>query len=213
MTSIKLAAEPRDPKKVKPSALRRAGKVPGIYYDSKGDVHHLQFDGNMINHLMSTEIALLELEVSGETYSCIIREVQHHPLSGEVLHLDLFGVVRGQKIKAHVPFNVIGTAVGIKQGGSIDQIMREVEVECIPRNLPPHLDVDVSNLDVNESIKIGDLHYEGITMMSDPSSTVVHVIPPRKVVEVVEEVEEAAEEGAEPEVITEKKGEEEEAAS
>ena len=208
MSDLKIPAQVRDPHKTTNRALRRAGWVPAVYYTRVGDVRCLQFDAKMLDHLLRKEIGLLRVEVGGEILDCIIREVQRHPVRRDIIHLDLLGIVKGQKIRAHVPIHPIGTAAGIKEGGTLELILRSVEVECEPVNLPTHVDVDVTPLSFNDAVRIGDLRIEGVTLLGDPQAIVAHVVAPRAVAEptVVAAV---TTEVAEPEVIRERKAEDE----
>lgn len=202
MAETVIAAQARDPRAAKAAALRRAGIVPGVYYAKSGETRWLQFDGNTLRNLMQHEVAVLRVDVAGESLECIIREVQRDPVRRDIIHIDLMGIIRGQKVRVHVPFHTVGVPAGVKVGGILDQIMRDVEVECLPKDLPTHLDIDVSALVIGDLIRIGDLHYEGIVMNADPQAAVLHVVPPRAIV-VEEPV--AAEEPVEPEVIRERK--------
>jgi large subunit ribosomal protein L25 len=204
MAEVRLPAQVRDPNKMTNKVLRRTGKVPGVYYTKAHEIRCLQFEGNQLNHLLKKEIGLLQLELDGETLPCIIREVQRHPVRGDVIHIDLYGVMRGQRIKARVPIHAIGIPVGLKEGGTIDMVQKELEIECIPTDLPTFLEVDVTRLRINDAIRLSDLQFEGIAIHGDPNSTVVHVVPPR--LEAAPVAEAAA---AEPEVLREKKEAEE----
>ncbi len=208
MAETRVSAQPRDPNQGTNKALRRAGFVPAVYYNRDGVVRCLKFERNTLNNLLRKEIGLLKVDVDGEALDCIIRDVQRHPVRRDVIHLDLMGIVRGQKITAHVPIHVVGTAAGIKEGGTLELVFRDLQIECEPANLPTHLDVEVTALKMNEGIRVSDLHYEGVTILADPSATVVHVIPPRAVEEAAPAA--ATAEAAEPEVIREKKTEGEE---
>jgi len=206
MAETRVTAQPRDPNKSTGKALRRSGYVPAVYYNREGVVRCLQFERNTLNNLLRKEIGLLKVEVDGEALDCIIRDVQRHPVRRDVIHLDLMGIVKCQKITAHVPLHVVGTAAGLKEGGTLELIFRDLEIECEPANLPTHLDVDVTALNMNEGIRLGELRFEGVSLLGDPNATVVHVIPPRAV-EVEATVAAPTAEAAEPEVIREKKTE------
>lgn len=205
MAEFHISAQERDPGGTTNRALRRAGLVPGVYYNRKGEVRCLQFERHALDTLLRKEIGVLRVDVRGELLDCIIREVQRHPVRRDILHIDLLGIVKGQKIRAHVPVRAVGTAPGIKEGGVLELVIREMEVECEPAYLPTRLDVDVSNLNMNEGVRLSEMHFEGVALLGDPQMTVVHVVPPRQVA-----VEAApAAEVKEPEVIRERKGEEE----
>jgi large subunit ribosomal protein L25 len=205
MSEIRLRADVRDPKLITNAKLRRSGIVPGVYYTRTGETRLLQFDGRNLNNLVRQEIGLLHVELNGETLPCIIREVQRHPTRRDVVHIDLMGIVSGQKLRVHVPVHPVGTARGIKEGGTLELVLRELDIECDPRNLPTHIDIDVTNLSVNDGVRIEDLKLEGISVLGDQHATVVHVIPPRTHAEAAAPVAGAVAETKEPEVIREKK--------
>lgn len=202
MAEIRIRAEERDPRKSTGKALRRAGIVPGIYYNRDGVNRPLQFDNNVLANLLRHEIGMLRVDVNGETLDCIIREVQRHPIRRNVVHIDLMGVVKGQKIRAHVPVHTVGIAIGTKEGGLLEVVMRDLDVECEPALLPAFIEIDVTAIALNEAIKLGDVKYEGLIIHGDPSAPVVHVVPPRTAAEGTVA---AAGETKEPEVIREKK--------
>ena len=208
MAEERLYAQVRDPKKMNSSVLRRTGFVPGVYYNRKGETRWLQFEAKVLQNLLKREIGLLNVEVEVETLTCIIREVQRHPVRRQILHIDLMGIAKDQKIRSYVPLHTVGIPVGVKDhGGTLELVMREVEVECLPADLPTHLDIEVSALGLNDGIRVADLEYKGVTILVDPSTTLVHVIPARTHVE--ETPAAAAAETAEPEVIRERKAEDE----
>jgi large subunit ribosomal protein L25 len=206
MAEIRITAQERDPRQRTNRALRREGMVPGVYYNRKGEVRCLQFDRHALDNLLRKEIGVLRVDVDGELLDCIIREVQRHPVRRDILHIDLMGIVKGQKIRAHVPIHTVGTAPGIKEGGVLELVVRELEVECEAAYLPTRVEVDISQLQMNDGIRLADLRIEGVALLGDPQMTLVHVVPPRQVVEEVVPVAEVEE----PEVIRERKAEGEE---
>ena len=210
MAETKVTAQIRDPHKMTNSALRRTGMVPGVYYNRAGETRWLQFEENTLSNLLKHEIGLLRVDVDGESLSCIIREVQRHPVKRSVVHIDLMGIAQDQKIHSRVPIHTLGLPIGVKDhGGTLELVMREVEVECLPADLPTHIDIEVSALGLHDGIRLSEVKYPGVTLMGDPNMTLVHVIPPRAIVE-EEKPAAAAEAVAEPEVIREKKVEDEE---
>jgi large subunit ribosomal protein L25 len=209
MAEERLSAQLRDPKKTNSRTLRQAGLVPGVYYNRKGETRWLQFEANVLHNLLKREIGLLNVEVDGETLPCIIREVQRHPVRRQILHIDLMGIAKDVKIHARVPLHTVGIPIGVKDlGGTLELVMREVEVECLPADLPTHLDIEVSALNLNEGVRASELSYKGVTMLVDPATTLVHVVPARTHIEETP-VAAATTETAEPEVIRERKGEDE----
>ncbi len=203
MAEHRLAAQPRNAA-ITTRALRRSGQVPGVFYDRNGANRQLQFDAHEVELLMRHEIAILKVEIGGETLQCLIREVQRHPVRRFVVHIDLMGFVAGQKIKSHIPIHPMGTAAGTKEGGVLELVLRDLEIECLPDDLPTHIELDVTHLALHDALRIADIKLPGITIHGDPNAAVVHVIPPRTHAEAAPAAATAAA-APEPEVIREKK--------
>jgi large subunit ribosomal protein L25 len=197
--------------------LKARGIVPAIVYGGKDKPQSLQVSRRdislMLRHATGENI-LVELEIAGEKGSrmTMIQEIQHSPVGGDVLHVDFHAVSMDEKIEADVPLEPMGVANGVKNfGGLLEQSLRTLEVECLPRDLPDKITVDVSALDIGDSIHIRDIQLPaGVAAKTPPDLTAFSVLAP-----VVEEepVVEAAEAAAGPEVIKEKKEEGEAAAA
>ncbi len=158
---------------------------------------------------------LLSLKLDGhEEYDCIIKDVQFDPVSDEVVHFDLIGLTRGEKIQLEVPIQLLGSAVGVKEGGLLQESMHKLNVECLPKDIPQSLEIDVTELNIGDTIHVADLNFENITILNPEDTIVVSVVLPKVEIEVTpeEEGEELAEEegAAEPEVIGKGKETEEE---
>src|SRR6202050_3585044 len=194
--------------------VRKQGLIPGVIYGVGHEPINLEVNGRQLSTVLahsSSENILLELEiVDGENKRnslAMIQEVQHHPLQRRILHFDFHAVSATQKITAEVPIATTGEPVGVKTGGGLlEHVLRDLEVECLPGDLPERIQVDVTNLDVNQSIHVKDLQLPaGVEAITDGDLTVVAVSAPR-----VEE-EPTGALGATPvapEVITAKKPEE-----
>ncbi len=190
--------------------LRRQGIIPGVLYGQNNDPANLQFLRNevetLLNHAVGENL-LIELDVKdGKKSNALIQEIQHHPVSGDILHLDLLAVSMDEEITTEVMVEPDGDAIGVKnQGGLLEQNLRQIEVSCLPAKLPSVINVDVSALDIGDSIHIGDIQLpEGVVSTQDPQLAVFHVMAPRIEAEPTEETEEPTE----PEAIKEKKEEE-----
>jgi len=197
--------------------LKAQGVVPAIIYGGKEKPQTLQVSSREINTLLSHAVGeniLVDLEINdaGKTVNrlALIQEIQHAPLGGAVLHVDFHAVSQNEILHANVPVEAQGEAVGVRSfGGILEQNMRSIEVACLPKDLPEILRVDVSNLNIGDSIHIKHIMLpEGVKATADPELTVFHVAAPA--VEEVKPVEEAA--PTSPEVIKEKKPEGEAAA-
>ena len=194
--------------------VRKEGLIPGVIYGVGQEPINLEVNGRQLSTVLahaSSENILLELEiVDGDNKRnslAMIQEVQHHPIQRQILHVDFHAVSATEKITAEVPIETIGEPVGVKtNGGLLEHNLRELEVECLPGDLPERIEVDVTNLDINQSIHVKDLKLPpGVEAVTDADLTVVAVSAAR----VDEEPAEAlGATPAAPEVITAKKPEE-----
>ncbi|NDE85931.1 MAG: 50S ribosomal protein L25, partial [Verrucomicrobia bacterium] len=203
----------------RPRRIRASGRVPAILYGS-GTAQALELNGREIAealHGSSSESVLVDLTVEAEGGAttkkmALIREVQHDPLRDTIEHVDFHQVEENKKLRVEVPVHEIGEAVGVRTGGGIlDHALRTLRVECLPKDLPERIDVDVSALEVGQAIHVGEVKLpSGVTVLNAKELPVFMVLLPT----VEEEVKPAAE-GAptEPEVIREKKDVEGEAAA
>jgi large subunit ribosomal protein L25 len=209
---VKLKAEHRS--ETGRSAVRKLkarGIVPAVIYGAKDKPQPLQVSARDINTILSHasgENILVELEIDGEKggRTALLQEIQHSPVGGQVLHVDFHAVSMDEKIEADIPVEGIGVANGVKNfGGLLEQNLRSVTIECLPRDLPDRITVDVSALNIGDSIHVRDLQLPaGVIAKVQPDLTVFSVLAP-----VVEEepVAAAPEAAAGPEVIKEKKEE------
>jgi len=207
------ASERKNLTKSETKKIRREGLIPGVFYSKNNKPIHIDVVDKEINSLVFTsKTHLISLELEGhEEYECIIKDIQFHPVTDKVTHFDLLGLTKGEKIKLEIPLQLVGTAVGVKEGGVIQHVMHKVEVECLPRNIPEHIVVDVSGLKLGDSFHISDLNYEDIEFMVPKESLIVQVTHPKVKEEAAPTEEEAVgEELTEPEVISKGKKEEEE---
>jgi large subunit ribosomal protein L25 len=214
---VKLKAEPRT--NVGRSAVRKLrarGLIPAVIYGGNDKPQPLQVATREINAMMSHasgENVLVELEIAGEGSSrtALVQEVQHSPVGGEIRHVDFHAVSMDQMIQAEVPLEPVGIPVGVKTfGGLLEQSLRVLAIECLPGDLPDRITVDVSQLNIGDSIHVRDIQFpSGVTPKVPPDLTAFSVLAP--VVEEEAPVAEA-EAAAGPEVITEKKEEGEAAA-
>ncbi len=210
---VKLKAETRTA--TGRSAARRLklrGIVPAVIYGGKAKPQPLQLSELEINAMLSHaagENILVELEIAGEesTRTALLQEVQHSPVRGDIVHVDFHAISMDEAIEADVPLEPIGVANGVKNfGGLLEQNLRALSIECLPRDLPDRITVDISALNVGDSIHVRDIPLpSGVTVKMQPDLTAFSVLAP-----VIEEEPVAAEAGAAaavPEVIKEKKEE------
>jgi large subunit ribosomal protein L25 len=194
--------------------VRKEGLIPGVIYGVGQEPINLEVNRRQLSTVLahsSSENILLELEIvdgdNKRSSLAMIQEVQHHPIQRQILHVDFHAVSATEKITAEVPIETIGEPIGVKtSGGLLEHNLRDLEVECLPGDLPDRIEVDVTSLDINQSIHVKDLKLPpGVEAVTDGDLTVVAVSAAR----VEEEPTEAL--GATPvapEVITAKKPEE-----
>jgi len=191
--------------------LRRSGLVPGIVYKGGAEALSIQVDGKELWHTLHTEAgenAIITLNISdGQEKTVIAHEVQTDPITDRVIHVDFHEISLTEVIAVKIPVVLKGEAPGVTEGGVLNQVMWEIEIECKAMDLPEHIDVHVDSLNIGDGIHIKDLVLpETVQILEDPDQLVVGVHAPQ-----VEEEEPIAEaEGEEPELIKRSKKEEEE---
>lgn len=191
--------------------LRRDGKVPGIMYGADGEPSSVILDGRDLARLLRHDHSIINVKIDGKDQQAVIKSVQNHPVSGEIIHIDFMRIIAGQEITVTIPIHITGTAIGTKTGGIFSTVKHDLQISVLPKDMPDNIEVDCSGLDIGDSIRVKDIKVENITILDDDEDLICHVTVPRK--EVEEEVEELEEvEEQEPEVIT-ARGEEEETES
>jgi large subunit ribosomal protein L25 len=214
MASASLSAEMRtETGKGVARKLRAAGRVPAVVYGHSREPQALTLNARELDKLLSTIAAgstVVELSLGNATTNTLIREVQRHPFKKQILHVDFMELVAGEKVIVDIPLVFVGVPEGVRTGGGLlEQMLHSIEVNVDPSSIPNHIDVDVSQLIMGQSIHIRDLELPGgVEVLSDEDATVCAVIAPRAVVEETAAVEaEAA--PAEPELIRKPKEDEE----
>jgi large subunit ribosomal protein L25 len=197
--------------------MRAAGQIPGIIYGHAREPQALAINTRDFEKLLehiSAESTVIELAVGGKMSRTLIREIQRHPFKREFLHVDFQELVAGETVSVRIPIVLVGIPEGVRlEGGVMDQTLRDLEIEVDPVNMPNHIDVNVENMKIGESVHVSDLTLPaGVTAITEGDTTIVVVSAPRAV---IEEAAAPAAEGAEvapaaePEVIRAKKTEEE----
>jgi len=213
METTKLkASERKDFSKSETRRIRNEGFIPGVFYSKNNQLIHINVADKAINPLVFTaKTHLISLELEGhDEYECIIKDVQFHPVTDKVIHFDLLGLTKGEKIKLEIPVQLVGSPVGLKEGGVIQHVMHKIEVECLPRHIPEHITIDISGLNLNDSVHISDLKYDDIEFTDSQDSLIVQVTHAKIKEEAAPAAEAVVEETAEPEVIAKGKKEEKE---
>jgi large subunit ribosomal protein L25 len=172
--------------------LRRQGLVPGIVYQSGGASLPLALPGHDLKRtLVEGRTAVIDLVVGDERpQPVLVKDWQLHPVRGDVMHVDFQQVDLKVEIEAPIPITLVGSSVGVRDGGVLDQPLREVVVSALPDSLPDHIEVDVSELQVGDSLTVADISApQGVTITSEPETVVASVLAPTVEAEPEEEAE------------------------
>jgi large subunit ribosomal protein L25 len=211
MASATLTASLRtDTGKGAARTLRRDGKVPAIIYGHARDPQPLAISVRELEKLLShisADNTVIDLSLGTSNARALIREIQRHPFKRQILHVDFQEIVAGEMVTVRVPLVLVGTSVGVRlHGGIVDHTMRELTIQVDPANIPNHIDIDITELDLGQSIHVSQIPVPaGATVMDEPEAAVVVIATPRAAIETVAAESEG---GAEPEVIRAKKPEE-----
>lgn len=211
MKKVEMKAEARkETGKGNARRLRREGKIPGVVYGKKRESQPLTVDPDEVREHLGqnaiVELTIVDGEEELETETAMIKDYQEHVIKDLLLHVDFQAISMDEKISVTVPTRLTGDSIGVKEGGVLQQLMRDVELECLPGDIPEALEVDISELDVGDSFQVSELEVsEDVEILHDPDDVLVTVVPPSE--EITEEEETLVDvETLEPEVI----GEEEE---
>ena len=184
--------------------LRRTGRVPGIIYGGGEEPLSFDVDERELRHALAASGAVIDLSVDGGSASpVVLKEAQRHPVRGDTVHVDLLRVRLDQAIQAVVTLELVGAddSPGVKLGGILEQITREVTIEALPANIPESITNDVSEMEINDTITLEAVSPpEGVTIVDDAETTIATLSPPR--------LQQQADEGEEIESETERVGEE-----
>jgi large subunit ribosomal protein L25 len=178
-----VVATPREGKFNKNAArrVRVAGKIPAVVYGAGQDAVAVSVDPRVITKILHSDSGhntIFDLNVEGTAVvKAMIVDWQHEPIKGKLLHIDLKRIAMDRMMRVSVPIQLVGTSIGVKaQGGILEHVLREVEIECLPNDIPSHLDVDVSGLELHGIIHVSDLPHSGsIKFLGDENATVAHV--------------------------------------
>ncbi|HPQ53837.1 MAG TPA: 50S ribosomal protein L25/general stress protein Ctc [Spirochaetota bacterium] len=170
--------------------IRSGGFIPAVMY-SHGESEALQVSAKDFSTMFKghiSESVLIDLNIKGKSGSdgdkVFIKDYQVDPVTDKVIHLDFYKITAGEKITTKVPVELVGTPTGARKGGILEHMERDLEIECLPRNLREKIEIDVTNLEIGESIHIKDLkEYEGVEFLGDGDRIIVAVLAPTKATE------------------------------
>jgi large subunit ribosomal protein L25 len=203
--STKLSLNARDPEGSRTARrLRRSGEVPGVIYGGDGEPSHFSVDARILRNTLAHSGAILDISVDGGTSApVLVKDLQRHPVRGDIMHVDLLRVNMNETIQTTVVLELLGAdeAPGVVQGGVLSQETREINIEALPGDIPDSITHDVSGMEINETLTLSAVNAPaGITLLDDLEETVIASITPPTAEPVDEEIETETElvgEGAE----------------
>lgn len=210
-----LPAYPRETIGKASRRLASVGQIPAVLYGPGHEATSIALDRHsfeifMAHHAAGSTVVDLSIEGTKKPISAMIREVQHSPVKGQIIHVDFLEVSMNKSVHAVVTLHLVNDPAGVKAGGILTTSLHEVNVEAKPGDLPETIDVDVSGLGMGDALHVGDIVApKGVTITDDPQAIVASVTVPRGAAEEAEFATSATEEVAAPEVIGEKKADEE----
>lgn len=196
MKTFALGASVRETNKIANRALRNQGKVPCVLYGGEKQVYFSATE-NDLNKLVNTpDVYLLNIDINGESFKAILQDIQFHPLSDKIIHIDFLQVFDEKEVTVNIPINFIGTPIGVRNGGNLLVRKRAIKTRAIPANLPDAIDINIEELKIGNFLYIGDIRDERYTFLAGDKSVIVGVKTARGAVEDEEEEEEGTEESA-----------------
>ena len=184
-----VVATPRTGKFNKNAArrVRVAGKIPAVLYGAGHEPVAVEVDPKAISRILFSEsghntIFDLTLGEQANAAKAMIVDWQREPINDKLIHIDLKRIALDKVLRVSVPIKLVGTSIGVKtKGGILDQVLREAEIECLPGDIPSHIDVDISNLDLHQVLRVSELpHSDKIKFLEDEDATVAHVVSIRE---------------------------------
>ena len=163
-------------------ALRKGGKVPSALYYKGEEPLSLYVDKQLLYKAMKSDQRIYEIDINSESQYVMIKEIQYHPVTDEVIHLDFMRVRRSEKITISVPIILVGKSIGVTEGGILTQSMNQIEISCYPTNVPDHIEVNIDDLVLNASISVADISIDDgdVEIISPDNLNVASVITPRE---------------------------------
>ncbi len=182
MKELNLTVDKRDATGTGPNRrLRSQGIIPAVVYGADIDPIPISVDYNTLFHAMQGRSlsTIINLDINGNEQKVLITDLQKDPVTGNLMHIDFYKIAMNKPIELTIPIKVTGTAIGVTNyGGILQMIRREIEIRVLPADIPDNFEVDVTDLNVGESIHVGDIKTEGFEIITDPNRTIITVVPP-----------------------------------
>ncbi len=178
--------------------IRNDGNVPCVMYGGEELVHFSVPELSFKDVVYTPNVYLIKLDIDGRTFETLLQDIQFHPVSDHIIHVDFKQISFDKEVATYLPIKLVGESVGIKQGGKLRLKRRKLKVRALPGNLPDFIEIDITNIDIGESIKIGEVVIDNLELLDPHRSMIVAVASSRiakGMEEMVEEEEEVTEEG------------------
>lgn len=186
MKVVSMSGSPRESVGKKDAKkMRNDGKVPCVLYGGKEQVHFVTDETTFKKIVYTPEVCTVKINVDGKEFEAILQDIQYHPVSDKILHADFMEIFPDKMVTIHIPVKLTGSAPGVLKGGKLHHKIRKLKIKALAANLPDDFTLDISNLEINDSIKVSDLSYPNITLLDPPTAVVVGVRVTRVVVEEV----------------------------
>ena len=161
-------------------AIRREGKIPSTLYFKGEEPESILIDKIKLYKALKSDQRVYEVELSGESQYVMVKAVQYHPVTDDIIHLDFMRVRRSEKMTISVPLMLVGKPVGVTEGGILSQTLNQIEISCFPTNVPEQIEVNIDNMELNASISVADVavNDEEIEILSAPGVSVASITTP-----------------------------------
>jgi large subunit ribosomal protein L25 len=170
--------------KVSTKALRTEGKVPCVMYGGGNHIHFTVYEPDFKLLVYTPNTYKVKLDIDGKTYKCILKDISFHPVNDSILHADFLEIEDSKPVEIGVPVKLVGNSVGVRAGGKLVVKSKKLRVKALPMLLPDFIEINIDNLEIGKSIKVGDLaRIENLTLLDSPNNPVVSVITTRAVME------------------------------
>ena len=159
--------------------LRYQGKVPAVIYGGKEQTHFAVDASDLKTLIYSSDVAFVDIDVDGAKTQAIIQDAQFHPLTEQILHIDIFQIDESKPLVMQIPVKLTGTSPGVKMGGKLVQKLRKLRVRALPKDMPQYVEVSIEPLEVGKSVRVRDLQFDNFAITNTPEDTIVSVTTSR----------------------------------
>ncbi|MCK4360316.1 MAG: 50S ribosomal protein L25 [Bacteroidales bacterium] len=175
---------------------RKLGKVPCVLYGGKEQIHFIADEKDFVKIIFTPEVFIIKLSINTKEYNAVLQDVQYHPVTDKILHVDFLEILSGKPVIIGLPVVIEGSAIGVLGGGQLVKKIRKLKVKALVEHLPDNIILDITNLDIGDSIRVKDIQRKNLEFLDIPNAEIVGV-KVTKVAEIIEEVSEEVGEEAE----------------